>query len=123
VLHRASAQRSPWRWRHPVWPLHLSGRSSARLEAVAQTRGRGGIVTTTTLDVRNADAMAAWVGGAGNRFPMPGLVEADRAADLILRGVAAGRMRVVLPWRMGLAARIAWLLPPRMMAALATWPR
>jgi NAD(P)-dependent dehydrogenase (short-subunit alcohol dehydrogenase family) len=49
---------------------------------------------------------------AENRFPMPGLMDADRAAGIILRGVAAGRMRVVFPGWMGLAARAAGLLPP-----------
>jgi hypothetical protein len=49
---------------------------------------------------------------AGYRFPMPGLMDADRAARIILRGVAAGRVRVVFPRWMGLAARTAWLLPP-----------
>jgi len=221
--------------------LHLCGRNPTRLEAVAQTcRGRGGIVTTTTLDVRDADAMAAWIGSAGNfdlvianagisgrsrdggveiwnlaraifetnlggvlntvlpamavmaeqlpgaggvrgriavissiaafmaapdsaaycaskaavdrwivasahearqrgivltsvcpgfirtamtadyRFPMPGLMDADRAAHVILRGVTAGRGRVVFPWWMGLAARLAGLLPSRVMAAVAS---
>lgn len=55
---------------------------------------------------------------AGYRFPMPGLMDADRAAQIILRGVAAERVRVVFPWWMGLAARIAGLLPPRVMAAV-----
>ena len=55
---------------------------------------------------------------ADYRFPMPGLMDADRAAHVILRGVAAGRVRVVFPW--GLAARIAGLLPPRMLAAVAS---
>ena len=60
---------------------------------------------------------------ARNRFPMPGLMGADRAARIILRGVAAGRTRVVFPWRMGLLARAAGLLPPRLLAALlATQP-
>jgi short-subunit dehydrogenase len=54
---------------------------------------------------------------AGYRFPMPGLMDPDRAAHIILRGVEAGRTRVVFPWWMGLAARAAGLLPPRMMAA------
>jgi short-subunit dehydrogenase len=53
---------------------------------------------------------------ADYRFPMPGLMDADRAAGIILRGVAAGRVRVVFPWWMGLAARTAGLLPPRLMA-------
>jgi NAD(P)-dependent dehydrogenase (short-subunit alcohol dehydrogenase family) len=55
---------------------------------------------------------------ARNRFPMPGLMDAEAAARLILRGIAAGRTRVVFPWWMGLAARIADLLPPRTLAVL-----
>jgi short-subunit dehydrogenase len=54
----------------------------------------------------------------GYTFPMPGLMDADRAARITLRGVAAGRVRVVFPWWMGLGARIAGLLPPRLMAAV-----
>jgi short-subunit dehydrogenase len=55
---------------------------------------------------------------AGYRFAMPGLMGADRAARIILRGVAAGRTRVAFPWWMGLAARAAGLMPPSMIAAL-----
>ena len=55
---------------------------------------------------------------AGYQFPMPGLMGADRAAQIILRGVTAERVRVVFPWWMGLAARIAGLLPPRVIAAV-----
>jgi short-subunit dehydrogenase len=60
---------------------------------------------------------------AGNRFAMPGLMNADRAADIILRGVAAGRVRVVFPWWIGLAARAAGLLPPRLLGALVAAQR
>ena len=60
---------------------------------------------------------------ARNRFPMPGLMDADRAARIILRGVAAGRVRVIFPWWMGLAARIGGLVPPRLVgAAMARLP-
>ena len=55
---------------------------------------------------------------ARNRFPMPGMVDADRAAAIILRGVAAGRRRVVFPWWMGALARLAGLLPPRLVGEL-----
>ena len=55
---------------------------------------------------------------AGNRFPMPGLMDADRAARIILRAVAAGRTRVAFPGWMAVAARAAALLPPRLFAAL-----
>ncbi len=48
-------------------------------------------------------------------FPMPGILEPDRAAAIILRGVAAGRRRVVFPRWMGLLTRSAGLLPPRIL--------
>jgi short-subunit dehydrogenase len=60
---------------------------------------------------------------AGYQFPMPGLMNAERAADIILRGVAAGRVRIVFPWWMGLAARFAGLLPPRLMASVTQLSR
>jgi len=50
-------------------------------------------------------------------FPMPGLMSPERAAALILRGVAAGRVRVTFPWWMAVAARIGGLLPPSWVAA------
>lgn len=59
---------------------------------------------------------------AGNRFPMPGLMDAERAAAIILRGIARGRQRVVFPWWMGLAARVVGLLPPRLSTALLGAP-
>lgn len=58
----------------------------------------------------------------GNPYPMPGLMDADRAARIILRGIAAGRWRIVFPWWMGALARTLALLPPRMFAALMSAP-
>lgn len=55
---------------------------------------------------------------AGNRFPMPGIMDADRAAAIILRGVAAGRRRVVFPWWMAALARVAGAVPPGVSGAL-----
>ena len=57
---------------------------------------------------------------AANPYPMPGLMDADRAARIILRGIAAGRRRVVFPWWMGTVARVAGLMPPRIVAAFAS---
>jgi short-subunit dehydrogenase len=57
---------------------------------------------------------------ARNPFPMPGLMDAERAAAIILRGLARGRERVVFPWWMGLLARIGGLLPLR--TAMARLP-
>ena len=55
----------------------------------------------------------------GNEFPMPGLMDSDRAARLILRAVAAGRRRVTFPWWMGLLARTGGLLPPAVLERLS----
>ena len=50
----------------PGVTLHLSGRDAPRLEAAAEScRGRGATVQTRILDVRDAQAMAAWIAGAG----------------------------------------------------------
>ncbi len=59
---------------------------------------------------------------AHNKFPMPGLMAADRAARIILRGIEAGRIRVAFPWWMAGAARLAALLPPRLLGALMAIP-
>jgi len=50
---------------------------------------------------------------AGNRFAMPGLLEPDAAARLLLAGVAAGREHIVLPRRTGWLARALGCLPAR----------
>lgn len=60
---------------------------------------------------------------SGYQFPMPGIMDAKRAASIILRGVAAGRLRIVFPWWMGFAARFAGLLPPRLMASVTRLSR
>jgi short-subunit dehydrogenase len=52
---------------------------------------------------------------ATNRFPMPGLMDADRAARTILRGIAAGRRRIAFPWYLHATARLVSLLPPRLL--------
>jgi hypothetical protein len=60
---------------------------------------------------------------AGNRFPMPGLMSADRAARIALAGIAAGRVRVAFPWWMAAGARLVGLLPAGVSAAfLAAQP-
>jgi NAD(P)-dependent dehydrogenase (short-subunit alcohol dehydrogenase family) len=51
---------------------------------------------------------------AGNRFAMPGLLEADEAARRLLAGVARGTEHIVLPRRIGWLARALGLLPARL---------
>jgi short-subunit dehydrogenase len=81
--------------------------------ATAPAARAQGIVLTSVCPGYIRTAMTA-----ENRFPMPGLMDADRAARIILRAVAAGRVRVAFPWWMAAAARLAALLPPRLLAAL-----
>lgn len=59
---------------------------------------------------------------ARNRFPMPGLMDADAAARRILRGIDRGRRRVTFPWHLAAIARIGGLLPPRVLGAIL-WRR
>lgn len=48
---------------------------------------------------------------AVNRFPMPFLMDADRAARIIQRGLARNRGRIAFPWPMAFAAWLAGALP------------
>ncbi|MGE5768156.1 MAG: SDR family NAD(P)-dependent oxidoreductase, partial [Bacteroidota bacterium] len=47
-----------------------------------------------------------------NDFPMPLLMEADKAAGIIRRGLAANRARIVFPRRLFAATWLLALLPP-----------
>jgi len=46
-----------------------------------------------------------------NRYPMPFLMDADLAARIIMRGLAANRGRISFPWPMRLASWIVAALP------------
>ncbi len=81
--------------------------------ATAALVAREGILLTSVCPGYVATPMTA-----DNRFPMPGLMSADRAAAIILRGIARGRRRVVFPLWVGLAARLVGLLPPRLATGL-----
>ena len=48
---------------------------------------------------------------AGNRYPMPFLMPADKFADRAFRAVEAGTSYCVIPWQMGLVAKLLRLLP------------
>jgi short-subunit dehydrogenase len=55
---------------------------------------------------------------AGNPYPMPGLMAADRAAGIILRGLARGQVRIAFPWWMAALARAIGVLPASWALAL-----
>lgn len=48
---------------------------------------------------------------ARNRFPMPFLMDAERAARIIRRGLRRDRARIAFPWRLYALARLFDLLP------------
>jgi NAD(P)-dependent dehydrogenase (short-subunit alcohol dehydrogenase family) len=102
-------------------PAYCASKAAADAWTVATSFGlrRKGILLTSVCPGYIRTAMTA-----RNRFPMPGLMGADRAARIILRAIDAGRIRVIFPWWMGLAARIGALVPPRLVGwAMARLPR
>jgi short-subunit dehydrogenase len=46
-----------------------------------------------------------------NKFPMPFLMTADKAAGIIARGLARNKSRIAFPWPMYAAIRLAAMLP------------
>ena len=54
----------------------------------------------------------------GNPYPMPGLMDPERAARIILRGLARGRRRIAFPWWFAPLVRAVGLLPPRLTGRL-----
>ncbi len=61
---------------------------------------------------------------ARNRFPMPFLMRADAFADQALRTIEAGASYRVIPWQMGLVAKLLRVLPDALLdRALAGQPR
>jgi short-subunit dehydrogenase len=49
---------------------------------------------------------------AANRFPMPLLMTADKAARLMKRGIDSNRARVIFPWQLAAAVWLLAALPP-----------
>jgi short-subunit dehydrogenase len=97
----------------PCYGASKAAVDSWTVASAASARARG-VVLTSVCPGYVRTAMTAT-----NRYPMPGLMDADRAAGIILRGVAAGRARVAFPWWMGLAARLGGLVPPGLVARMA----
>jgi len=52
-----------------------------------------------------------------NDFPMPFLIDVDRAAASIVRGIERGRLEIVFPWRMAALMKLARYVPVRWWAA------
>ncbi|MFQ5533871.1 MAG: SDR family NAD(P)-dependent oxidoreductase [Sphingomonadales bacterium] len=59
---------------------------------------------------------------AHNRFAMPFLMDADRAARIIEKGLSRGKARIAFPWQMAVVLRLALLLPERWLDPLLRQP-
>ncbi len=94
---------------HPAAPAYCASKAAVDrwTLASAPAAARLGIIVTSVCPGFVRTPMTAQ-----NRFPMPGLMDAERAAAKILRGVAAGRRRVAFPWWMAAFALLAGALPP-----------
>lgn len=55
---------------------------------------------------------------AGNRFPMPFMIDADRAARAICDGLERERVEIIFPARMALLTKLARIVPIRIWPAL-----
>ncbi|HEX5328074.1 MAG TPA: SDR family NAD(P)-dependent oxidoreductase [Acetobacteraceae bacterium] len=94
-------------------PAYCASKAAADAWTVASAPSarRRGVVLTSVCPGFIRSPMTA-----GRGTPMPGLMDAARAAAIILRGVAKGRARVAFPWWMAAGARLAGLLPASWMA-------
>lgn len=88
------------------------------LEALrAGVRGRGVRVTTICPGFVETEMTA------GNKFPMPFIISAEKAATAICDGLERGRNEIIFPWRMALAMKTARLLPVGLWAWLVSGRR
>lgn len=78
----------------------------------ASLRHRGVRVTTVAPGFVRTEMTAV------NAFPMPFIIDADKAGRIIVRGLRQGRVEIVFPLRMAIAMKLARLLPVRWWAAL-----
>jgi short-subunit dehydrogenase len=99
----------------PESPAYSASKAAIDNWTVGSARGarRDGIHLTSVCPGFIRTTMTA-----RNAAPMPGLMTAERAAAIILRGIAAGRVRLAFPWWMAATTRIVGLLPPRLLGKL-----
>jgi short-subunit dehydrogenase len=83
------------------------------LEALRAALRRRGVTVTTVCPGFVRTQLTA-----GNRFPMPFMVEPERAARSICDGLERGRMEVVFPLPMAVLMKTARLLPVRVWTLL-----
>lgn len=119
---------------HPLIP-RMAERKSGQLAIMSSLAGFRGLPSAPAYSATKAGVMAYGLGLAGslkkhgirisvicpgfvrsritdaNTFPMPFFMEADRAARLVRKKLAKGRLRIAFPWPMVLGVWFLSLLP------------
>lgn len=120
---------------HPAIPL-MCGRGRGQLAIVSSMAGFQGLPGAPAYSASKAavrvygEALRGWLRPRGvglsvvcpgfvrsritegNRFPMPFLMDADRAARTIVRGLARNRGLIAFPWPLYALVRLGAALPP-----------
>ena len=93
----------------PGAPAYSASKAAVRVygEALRGTLARRGIAVSVICPGFVKTRMTA-----GNKFPMPLLMEADRAAAIIRRGLARNKARIAFPRRLYAVALVLAALPP-----------
>lgn len=115
---------------HPVL-RHMAGRGAGQIALVSSLAGFRGMPSSPAYCASKAavrsygEALRGWAGRHGvqvsvvcpgfvrsgitaqNRFPMPFLMDADRAASIIRKGLSRNRGRIAFPWPM---YAVVWLM-------------
>ena len=93
----------------PGAPAYCASKAAVRVygEALRTTLASDGIGVSVICPGYVRSRMTA-----NNAFPMPALMDADRAAAIIRRGLARNRARIAFPWRMYAAVWALAALPP-----------
>jgi short-subunit dehydrogenase len=93
----------------PGAPAYCASKAAARIwgEALRGDLWDSGIRVSVICPGYIASPMTA-----RNQFYMPLLMDADRAARIIKRGLAQGRARIAFPWPIYFASWLLGLLPP-----------
>jgi short-subunit dehydrogenase len=86
----------------------------ALMEGYGWELHRHGIITTTINPGFVVSEMTA-----GNKFPMPFLLQTDEAAHRIARAIARKRRVYTFPWPMAILARLLPLIPGAILARAA----
>lgn len=93
----------------PGAPAYCASKAAVRVwgEALRGDLGNDGVEVSVICPGYIASPMTAV-----NKFHMPMLMPADRAAQIIRRGLARGRARIAFPWPVYAAAWLIGCLPP-----------